>query len=252
MRDFARVRGDAAAAAQAESMIATASASVQRHLWQPDRGFYIGDTIGEEPLREANGDAFHTSDDLHGQVLAYRLGFGDLLPREQMRSHQAYVARDLATPFGLAFDRFSHQNWIMADHSNAALQLRWHAPDAWATSLRQLKYFRLQKKEATRHTAVIHTQTGPWETAPFFLFGCWGVYPGSSHRLLPHFGAESHHTQAALAPNASEARQSPAPSDDTFMLSTPCVWSRLAGVVELLRLRALLLAHAVGVERAAD
>jgi hypothetical protein len=88
MAALARSRSDLSTAAAADRMFVLASESIQDHFWQPDRGFYIGDTVGTTPLREANGDAYHSSDGLHGQVLAYRLGFGDLLPRPQMQSHQ--------------------------------------------------------------------------------------------------------------------------------------------------------------------
>ena len=168
MREFARAKGDSTTVEQAENLIRVASASIQEHLWQPSRGFYICDTIDETPLLEPNGDAFHSSDDLHGQVLAYRLGFGDLLPREQMQSHQKYVSEDLMTPWGLAYDRYSHQSWLMSDHSNAALQLRWHQPEGWSTAQQQLEYFRLKKREATRHTAVINTKTGNYELLNYY------------------------------------------------------------------------------------
>jgi len=162
MRGFARYRQDALTAVQAGQLIATVQASIERNLWQPTAGFYIGDTIGYKPLLEANGDAYHSCDGLHGQVLAYRLGFGDLLPRAHMQAHQAYVARDLMTPWGLSFDRYAQQNWLMGDHSHAALQLRWHASDGWATALRQVRYWRDLKKDASRHTAVINTRTGQY------------------------------------------------------------------------------------------
>ena len=68
----------------------------------------------------------------------YRLGFGDLLPREQMIAHQKYVRADLTTPWGLQFDRYSHQSWVMSDHTNSALELRWHGSTGFDTSAAQL------------------------------------------------------------------------------------------------------------------
>ena len=88
MHELASYRGDTTTASEAQSMITLAQSSVQTRMWQPNVSYYIGDTINEEVAREANGDAYVSSDGLHAQVLAYRLGFGDLLPRDQMVAHQ--------------------------------------------------------------------------------------------------------------------------------------------------------------------
>lgn len=131
------------------------------NFWQPAAGFYIGDTVRENTyLLEKNGWPYHSSDDLHGQVLAYRLGFGDLLPRRQMQLHQQYILRDLDTEWGLQFDDYSKQNWLMSDHSHASLLLRWNEDGGWDTSLRQIRYWREQKREMTKNTAVIDTNSG--------------------------------------------------------------------------------------------
>lgn len=151
---------DGNTAAKVTAMIGVVQRSIQQHFWQPTLGHYIGDTIDSKPVLDADGTPYVSSDGLHGQVLAYRLGFGDILPRNQMQSHQTYVQKRLTTPWGLTFDKFSQQNWIMSDHSNTALLLRWHQPNAWDTSLRQLTYWRQQKREATRHSAVINTRNG--------------------------------------------------------------------------------------------
>jgi hypothetical protein len=95
-------------------------------------------------------------------VLAYRLGFGDMLPREQMLQHQRFVGSDLLTPWGLTFGHYAQQNWLLGDHSNAALMLRWDTPEGWGTALTQARYWRDVKKEATKHTAVIDTVTGQY------------------------------------------------------------------------------------------
>jgi len=162
MEAFAEAVMDIGTAAQARQMNAAVRASIQQHFWQPSKGFYLGDTIGTEPVLEADGTAWKSSDDLHGQTLAYRLGLGDLLPRDQMESHQAFVLRDLGTPWGLTWDRFAQQNWIMSDHTHATLALRWHQADGWNTSLKQVRYWRNVRKEATRHTAVFNTITGQY------------------------------------------------------------------------------------------
>lgn len=193
MREFAKAKGDTTTFEQANNLIAVAGASIQAHLWQPDKGFYIGDTLNETAVLERNGDAFHSSDDLHGQVLAYRLGFGDLLPRGQMQSHQKYVTEDLMTPWGLAFDRYSNQSWLMSDHSNAALHLRWHAAEGWSTAQQQLEYFRLKKREATRHTAVINTKTGN-----YMLLNYYGYALFFYHTLSAFSGQTIHLPQRTL------------------------------------------------------
>jgi hypothetical protein len=160
IRELAGHQADAVTAAEAGAMIVRVQKSIQQHFWQPAAGFYIGDTLNNTYLLEANGWPYHSSDDLHGQVLAYRLGFGDLLPRKQMQLHQQYVLRDLQTVWGLQFDDFSKQNWLMSDHSHASLLLRWNEESAWETSLRQIKYWREEKNEMTKNTAVIDTNNG--------------------------------------------------------------------------------------------
>ena len=108
MRDFAAHRADAPTEAASVAMIALVQASIQEHFWQPGKGFYAGDTHADYSILMEEGDpttAYHSNDGLHGQVLAYRLGFGDMLPRAQMLAHQRYVSTDLATPWGLSFDR---------------------------------------------------------------------------------------------------------------------------------------------------
>lgn len=139
MVEFARLQDDAATVAEALLMLEIASKSIDTHMWQPSKGYYIGDTVGTLPVLEANGDAYASSDGLHGQVLAYRLGFGDLLPRSKMQAHQNFVVDNLLTEWGLSFSRYSQQNWLMSDHANAALHLRWHSDDGWSTSLNQMR-----------------------------------------------------------------------------------------------------------------
>ena len=154
----------------------------------------IGDTIKDVPVREENGDTYASSDGLHGQVLAYRLGFGDILPRFQMQSHQQYVVSDLLTEWGLPFSRFSQQNWLMSDHSNAALHLRWHAGDGWSTSLQQMQFFRDKKKENTRHTAVVSTQNGGYQ-----LLNYYGYANFFYHTLSAFSGQTIHLPRRSLA-----------------------------------------------------
>jgi hypothetical protein len=48
----------------------------------------------------------------------------------------------------------------MSDHSHTSLLLRWNEVSAWDTSLRQIQYWREQKREMTKNTAVINTETG--------------------------------------------------------------------------------------------
>ena len=161
VRELAGAQSDAATVKAAQGMIAKVQSSIQRNFWQPAAGFYIGDTVHMNTyLLEQNGWSYHSSDDLHGQVLAYRLGFGDLLPRKQMQLHQQYILRDLRTEWGLQFDDYSKQNWLMSDHSHASLLLRWNEVGGWDTSLRQIQFWRDQKHEMTKNTAVIDTNTG--------------------------------------------------------------------------------------------
>merc|ERR1712083_1246172 len=83
------------------------------------------------------------------------------------------MQESLLTPWGLSFDRYAQQNWIMGDHSNSALLLRWHAPDAWGTSLQQVRFFRDKKKEATKHTAVINTRTGQYDLLNYYGYALY-------------------------------------------------------------------------------
>jgi hypothetical protein len=115
MLGFARYKHDDAIVQQVESMIKIVRESIQQHFWQPEVGFYVGDTNDGnkyDGLLEPNGYSWKSADGLHGQVLAYRLGFGDLLPRIQMKLHQQYMYNDLITKWGLPFDLYSQQNWV--------------------------------------------------------------------------------------------------------------------------------------------
>eukprot|EP00936_MAST-01D_sp_MAST-1D-sp1_P001493 g1493.t1 len=197
MRGFAAHRGDTATEASAAAMIALVQQSIQDHFWLPDAGYYAGDTGPDYSILMEEADPavpYHSSDGLHGQVLAYRLGFGDLLPRAQMLSHQRHVSADLATPWGLSFDRYAQENWLMADHANSALFLRWHAPEGWNTSLAQARYWREVKKEATRHTAVLSTRTGEYKLLNYygyalFFFHTISAWTGQTAHL-PHRSLE--------------------------------------------------------------
>ena len=71
MQELAAYRGDDTTASEAQSMLTVARSSVQARMWQSNVSYYIGDTIGETVAREANGDAYTSSDGLHAQVLAY-------------------------------------------------------------------------------------------------------------------------------------------------------------------------------------
>ena len=188
MREFAEFEKDATTVAEADAMIARVQESIQVNFWQPDVGFYIGDTAHNNTyILENNGWSYHSSDDLHGQVLAYRLGFGDLLPRRQMQLHQHYILRDLGTEWGLQFDLFSHQNWLMSDHSHASLLLRWNEQGAWDTSLRQIRYWREQKAEMTKNTAVIDTNTGQYGLLNYYGYALFFY-----HTLLQWSGQTVH------------------------------------------------------------
>ena len=76
-------------------MLSRATAAVQRNMWQTIVPAYVGDTLEYYALftDAGNGYPYHSSDGLHGQVLAYRLGFGDLLPRVQQQLHQHFVTQ---------------------------------------------------------------------------------------------------------------------------------------------------------------
>jgi hypothetical protein len=168
LADFQR---DAATAAQARAMLARATASVMRNLWQPGlQPYFAGDTLEGYALfaEPSNGLLFHSSDSLHGQAHAYRFGFGDLLPRVAMQLHQNLVVDDLSGDFGLMFSRFSRQNWCMADHSNAALRLRWNDATAWQTSLGQVQYWRDTRREVTRNAAVFMADTGMYSLLNYY------------------------------------------------------------------------------------
>ena len=71
----------------------------------------------------------------------------------------------LSTSFS---SRYAQQNWLLGDHANAALFLRWHAPEGWGTARTQARYFRETKKEATKHTAVVNTRTGEYELLNYY------------------------------------------------------------------------------------
>jgi hypothetical protein len=49
-----------------------------------------------------------------------------------------------------------------------ALLLRWNEVGGWDTSLRQIRYWREQKNEMTKNTAVINTDTGQYGTVLVF------------------------------------------------------------------------------------
>lgn len=184
-------------------MIAAAQRAVQRNLWQPNLTSYVGDTGPnyEFFLTEPSGRVYHSSDGLHGQALAYRLGFGDLLPRLQMQLHQRYVVDDLNSTFGLAFCTYSAQNWLMSDHANAALQLHWNEVDAWVSALRQLSFFRNERRDASRQPAVVSTATGTYGLLNFYgyalfffhtlhgLTGQQAHLPRQTLSFWPHYSA---------------------------------------------------------------
>lgn len=208
MREMARYRGDASTVQQAGALITAVHDAIERHFWQPDRGFYLGDTIGYKPALEANGDPWHSNDGLHGQVLAYRLGLGDVLPRAHMQAHQKYVHDDLITPWGLSFDRYAQQNWLMGDHSHATLMLRWHNTSGWSTSLQQMRYWRDVRKDASRHTAVINTRTGQYDLLNYygyalFFYHTLSAWTGQTASLPQRSLEFQPHVSAFLPPPAT-------------------------------------------------
>lgn len=89
----------------------------------------------------------------------------------------------------------------MSDHSLSALSLVWNEEGAWDTTLRQLRYWRIEKKEFTRLTAVIDTRTGQpallnyYGYALFFYHtitawtGQTASLPARSLRFAPHYSA---------------------------------------------------------------
>lgn len=92
MAALAAFMGDSDTEATARDLLSRAAVAIQENLWQGGTPYYIGDTLHDNAyLTEANGWPYHSSDGLHGQALAYRLGFGDLLPRLQMALHQGHV-----------------------------------------------------------------------------------------------------------------------------------------------------------------
>ena len=203
MAGLADSQGDAATAGAARAQARLAQASIQRNLFLPSASVYIGDTLEGNAMlfTEPSGLPYHGSDNLHGQALAYRLGFGDLLPRTQMQLHSGFIARDLDTPFGLQFDTYSQQNWLMADHTMSTLLLHWNEAGAWNASLKQLAYFRDGRKDASRHPAVVDTATGSpallnfYGYALFFYHTLHGFSGQATHlpqqrvSLAPHFSA---------------------------------------------------------------
>eukprot|EP00040_Diaphanoeca_grandis_P036929 m.238091 g.238091 ORF g.238091 m.238091 type:complete len:1248 (+) comp33718_c0_seq1:60-3803(+) len=206
MREFAVYRGDTVTASQASSMIYTVKASLQQNFWSPGLNMYIGDTLktsseANSILLDTNEMPYHSNDGLHGQVLAYRLGFEDLLPRRQMELHQQYIKDDLATPWGLTYDSYAQQNWIMGDHSHTALLLRWNEQDAWNTSLAQIRYWRDRKRESTRHSAVVNTLSGQYGLLNYYGYALFWYHtlsawtgqsinlPKRSLQFQPHVSA---------------------------------------------------------------
>lgn len=89
----------------------------------------------------------------------------------------------------------------MSDHSLSALSLVWNEEGAWDTTLRQLRYWRLEKKEFTRTPSVVNTLTGLpallnyYGYALFFYHtltawtGQVASLPERSLRFTPHFSA---------------------------------------------------------------
>jgi hypothetical protein len=78
MLGFAQYKHDDATAQQVESMIAQVKESIQQNFWQPEVGFYIGDTNDGnkfDGLLEANGYSWKSADGLHGQVLSINSTF---------------------------------------------------------------------------------------------------------------------------------------------------------------------------------
>jgi hypothetical protein len=111
------------------------------------------------------------------------------------------MSQNLNSSWGLKFDTYATQNWLMSDHALSALSLAWNEEGAWDTTLRQLRYWRLEKKEFTRLNAVIDTQTGQpgllnyYGYALFFYHTilAWTGQSASLHlqtlRFAPHFSA---------------------------------------------------------------
>ena len=211
MRELARHQADHATVRDVDGMLRAANASIQTHLWQPDVAFYVGDTLEDNRLLlEPNGYPYRGCDNLHGQVLAYRLGFGDLLPRRQMQLHQQYVHSDLLTPWGLQFDNWSQQNWLMGDITHSALLLRWNEAGAWDLAQRQIAYWRLTKKELTRNTAVINAANGQYMLLNYYGYALFFYHtlsawsgqnislPHRSLRFSPHHSAFDREGRAVL------------------------------------------------------
>jgi hypothetical protein len=201
MAGLADSQGDAATARAARAQAQLAQASIQRNLFLPSASVYVGDTLegNEMLLTEPSGFPYHGSDNLHGQVLAYRLGFGDLLPRAQMQLHCNFIARDLGTQWGLQFDTFSQQNWLMADHAMSSLMLHWNEAGAWNATLRQLSYFRDGRKDAGRHTAVVDTSTGSPLLLNYYGVRAWRA--GPPPKPSPQHAARTHARAHALTPH---------------------------------------------------
>lgn len=60
IREFAEFMTDSGTVSEAEAMISRAKASIQSNFWQPDAGFYIGDTLKNNTyLLEENGFSYH-------------------------------------------------------------------------------------------------------------------------------------------------------------------------------------------------
>jgi hypothetical protein len=204
---LADYKNDTQTSNQARLMLNRSTKSILKNLWNGGSQLpsFIGDTLQKYQLftEPTNGFTFHSSDGLHGQVLAYRLGFGDLLPRTYMQLHQKFVTDDLLEEFGLSFSKYSHQNWVMSDHSNTALRLRWNDITAWNTSLFQIQYWRNIRKESTRNTAVFMANTGMYALLNYygyalFFYHTLGSFsgqvanlPNRSISFSPHFSAFS-------------------------------------------------------------
>ena len=205
--------GDPASASQARAMLNRSTLSIINNLWSPGSvPSFIGDTLQDYALftEPSNGFAFHSSDGLHGQVLAYRLGFGDLLPRTLMQLHQKFATDDLLDEFGLSFSRYSGQNWCMSDHSNSALRLRWNDMTAYNTSLEQIKFWRNVRKESTRQAAVFMANTGMYSLLNYYGYALFFYHtlnafsgqvanlPNRSLSFQPHYSAFSLSGEASV------------------------------------------------------
>ena len=201
MREIAEFSGDDITVNAAAALIVTATTSIQSNFFQPLPNLYIGDTLSANVLfTEPNGWPYHSSDSLHGQVLAYRLGFSELLPMTQAQLHQQFVVLDLNYSSGLSFSHYSRQNWMMADHANSALQLRWGQEGAWDTTLRQLRLLRDVRKDGSRAPAVVDAESGA-----YMLLNHYGYALFFFHTLSAFTGLTAHlpHRSITFNPHPS-------------------------------------------------